>query len=171
VSDGYQIIGNSSTGVSVAGGDVRIADMEGMDASVITAAAPERTVVRSQTPAIYVPRRFRIGGLPGIRHGAAIVGTPQGNGFVAIDVQATQYVDPTQEIWGTWVAEAADLHTNAELEEELAETMIVSEHDLVQVGHYEDGCVLVDEVGRARLSMWIEAGRAAYVADGLPELT
>jgi len=142
-------------------------DMDDMEASVITTAAPEQTVVRSQTPSLYVPRRFRIGGLPGIRHGAAIVGTPQGNGMVAIDVEATQYVDPNPEIWGTWVAEAVDLHIGAN--QEAAETMIVSEHDLIEVGRYEGGCVLVDDVGRARLSMWIEAGRAAYMADAVPE--
>jgi hypothetical protein len=148
--------------------DARIADVDHMAATAMESAAAQRTVVRSRAPSIYVPRRLRIGGLPGIRHGAAIVGTPQRDGQIAIDVQATEYVDLTPEIWGAWVAEAADLHANAELEEELAQTMIVSEHDLVEVGRFEDGCVLVDEVGRARLSMWIEAGRAAYMADGEP---
>jgi hypothetical protein len=134
-------------------------------AAATEVAAAQRTVVRSQSPTIYVPRRLRVGGLPGIRHGAAIVGTPQGGGVVAIDVQATGYVDLTPEIWGAWVAEAAEMHSNAALEQELAETMLVSEHDLVEIGHFKDDCVLVDEVGRARLSMWIEAGRTAYMAD------
>ena len=135
---------------------------------MVTTAESELTVVKSRTPTIYVPRRFRVGGLPGIRHGAAIVGTPQGAGTVAIDVESTQYVDPTPEVWGTWVAEAARQHAtpNEALPGEEMETQYVSEHDLLAVGRYEDGCVLVNEVGRARLSMWIEAGRAAYLGDG-----
>jgi hypothetical protein len=130
----------------------------------------ELTLVKSQTPVVYVPRRFRIGGLAGIRHGAAIVGTPQGDGMVAIDVESTPYVDPNPEIWGTWVAEAALRHGTREEElppgEEM-QTIIVSEHDLVEVGQYDNGQVVItDEVGGARLSVWVEAGRTAYAAAG-----
>lgn len=151
-------------------------DMLEMEAAtIVTTLESQRTVIRSHTPSIYVPRRFRIGGLPGIKHGAAIVGTPQGGETVAIDVECTQYVDPTPAVWGTWVAAAASRHTSAYEDLELSEgteTMFVSEHDLVEVGRYRGGCVLVDEVGRSRLSMWIEAGRTAYLGDGhLPELT
>jgi len=65
---------------------------------------------RSRTPNVYVPRRFRIGGIEGIRTGSAIVGTPQGGGMVAIDVESTPYVEPKPEVWSTWVAEAARRH-------------------------------------------------------------
>ena len=135
---------------------------------MVTTAESELTVVKSRTPSIYVPRRLRVGGLPGIRHGAAIVGTPQGSGTVAIDVVATDYVDPTPEVWGTWVAEAAQRHVAPEdsMLGEAMETQYVSEQELVAVGRYEDGCVLVNEVGRQMLSRWIEAGRAAYLGDG-----
>ena len=135
---------------------------------MVTTADSELTLVKSRTPTIYVPKRFRLGGVPGIRPGAAIVGTPQGGGTVAIDVEATGYVDPTPEVWGNWVAEAARRHCAAEdalLDEEMA-TRYVSEDELIAVGRYEDCCVLVDELGRARLSRWIEAGRAAYLGDG-----
>jgi hypothetical protein len=145
---------------------VEMAHMEG--ATMVTTTESDLTVVKSRTPTIYIPRRFRVGGLPGIRHGAAIVGTPQGEQTVAIDVESTQYVDPTPEIWGTWVAEAARRHSSPtdELPGEEMQSQYVSEHELVAVGRYEDGCVLVNEVGRARLSMWIEAGRTAYLGDG-----
>lgn len=140
-------------------------------AQLITTAEAELTIVRSHTPVIYVPRRFRIGGLADIRQGSAIVGTPQGEGTVAIDVESTPYVDPTPEIWATWVAEAAHRHVTAEEDlpagEEM-QTVFVSEHDLVEVGLFDNAQVLItDEVGGARLSVWIESGRAAYMAQGL----
>jgi hypothetical protein len=143
-----------------------MARMQG--ATMVTTADSELTLVKSRTPTIYVPKRFRIAALPGIRPGAAIVGTPQGDGTVAIDVEATGYVDPTPEVWGNWVAEAARSHCAAPdplLDEQMA-TQYVSEDELVAVGRYEDGCVLVSELGRTRLSRWIEAGRAAYLGDG-----
>ena len=140
------------------------------EATAVISPEAELTLVKSQTPAVYVPRRFHIGGLAGIEPGAAIVGTPQGGEMVAIDVDSTPYVDPTPEIWGTWVAEAARLHANSEEElppgEEM-QTIMVSEHDLVEVGKFDNGQVLInDEVGRARLSVWVEAGRTAYAAEG-----
>jgi hypothetical protein len=126
-------------------------------------------VTKSRTPAIYVPRRTHIGGLAGVPAGAAIVGTPQDDGMVAIDVAATQYVDPSPAIWGRWVAEAARAHLASE-DDFLADeghTMLVSEDELIEVGRYDTGQVLVgnDAVG-GRLSAWIEAGRAAFAADG-----
>jgi hypothetical protein len=140
------------------------------DQGVIVGAGAERTATKSPTPFVYVPRRFRIGGIEGIPTGAAIVGTPQGDGMVAIDVESTPYVDPSPEIWGTWVAEAALRHVTREEElppgEEM-QTVMVSEHDLVEVGKYDNGQVLInDEVGRARLTVWVEAGRTAYAAQG-----
>jgi hypothetical protein len=129
----------------------------------------ELTVVKSPTPAVYVPRRFRIGGLAGVPPGAAIVGTPQGGGMVAIDFDSTPYVDPNPEVWGRWVAEAARRHVS---EEELPpgeemQTTMVSEHDLVEVGMFDHGQVVItDEVARARLSVWVEAGRTAFAAGG-----
>jgi hypothetical protein len=148
--------------------------MEG--ATMVKAPGTELTIVRSHTPAIYVPRRLRIGGLPGINHGAAIVGTPQDENMVAIDVQWTQYVDPTPEVWGNWVKAAAERHVRPETELEAdaeVQTRLVSRHDLVEVGSYKGGCVLVDQAGRQRLQAWMHAGSmAAYLADGrVPELT
>jgi hypothetical protein len=155
--------------------DDMAATMDGMAATAIAAPDAEKTLVRRRTPSIYVPRRMRIGGLPGVSHGAAIVGTPQGDETVAIDVESTDYVDPNPEIWGVWVAEAARRHLNEDEDspyDEQMQTMVVSEHELVEIGRYEDGCVLVDDVARARLSMWIEAGRVAYLSEGhVPELT
>jgi hypothetical protein len=141
------------------------------DATLVTTPELELTLIKSRTPHVYVPRRFRIGGLADIRHGAAIVGTPQGDGMVAIDVESTSYVDPTPEIWARWVSEAARRHSCADEEEllpgETMETQLVSEHDLIEVGLCEGGQVVVtNEVGGARLSVWIEAGRAAFATDG-----
>jgi hypothetical protein len=126
-------------------------------------------VTKSRTPTIYVPRRSQIGGLAGVPAGAAIVGTPQGDGMVAIDVAVTRYVDPTPAIWGRWVAEAGRAHV-ADEDDLLADdghTVVVPEDQLVEVGRYDTGQVLVgnDAVG-GRLSAWIEAGRAAFAADG-----
>jgi hypothetical protein len=149
--------------------------MEGMAATATLAPDAERTLVRRETPSIYVPRRLRIGGLPGVRHGSAIVGTPQGDETVAIDVESTPYIDPNLGIWAVWVAEAARRHLADDEERPYGEapaTMVVSEHELVEIGHFEDGCILVDELGRARLTNWVEAGRVAHLTDGhVPELT
>jgi hypothetical protein len=149
-------------------------DMEG--ATMVKAPGTELTIVRSHTPSIYVPRRLRIGGLPGIEHGAAIIGTPQDANTVAIDVEWTQYVDPTPEVWGTWLAAAAERHLSAEEDVEASEnemrTRLVSVHDLIEVGRYERSCVLIDAAGRQKLQAWIQAGRtAAYLADSPAELT
>jgi hypothetical protein len=139
------------------------------EATAVASIQTELTIVKSRTPAVYVPRRFRIGGLADIPPGAAIVGTPQGGGIVAIDVDSTPYVDPNPEIWGRWVAEAARRHVP---EEELPpgeemQAVMVSEHDLVEVGQYDNGQVVItDDVARARLSVWVEAGRTAYAARG-----
>lgn len=141
-------------------------EMEG--ATIVKAPGTELTLVRSHTPSIYVPRRLRVGGLPGIKHGAAIVGTPQGGGIVAIDVEFTQYVDPTPAVWGTWVAAAAERHVSeADVASgEEIETMLVAENDLIEIGRYRAGCVLVDHAGRQQLQPWIHAGRmAVHLAD------
>jgi hypothetical protein len=145
------------------------ADMEVMAATATTATEAERTLVRSSAPSLYVPRRLRIGGLPDVPHGAAIVGTPQGDETVAIDVESTPYIDPNLGIWAVWVSEAARRHLCDDDEHPYGEapgTMVVSEHELVQIGHFEDGCILVDEPGRARLTSWVEAGRVAHLAAG-----
>jgi hypothetical protein len=124
----------------------------------------------SRTPTVYVPRRFRIGGIEGIRPGTAIVGTPQGDGMVAIDVQSTPYVEPTPECWSTWVIEAAHRHCT-ERETLLTEgfepeTKMVSEAALVEVGHCFEGKVLIDRPEQgAALSRWLQAGRADHVIE------
>ena len=141
-----------------------------MGAIAIAAAEAERTLVRRSTPSIYVPRRLRLAGLPRVPHGAAIVGTPQGDGTVAIDVGSTQYIDPNLGIWAVWVAEAARRHLCDEDDHpygEAPETMVVSEHELVEIGHFDEGCILVDELGRGHLTKWVEAGRVAHLTDGL----
>lgn len=125
---------------------------------------------RSQTPTVYVPRRFRIGGIDGIPTGAAIVGTPQGNGMIAIDVFSTSYVEPNSESWATWVGEASEHHTCMQEEERRAgerpETKLVSEAALVEVGQCMQGHVRIDEPEEgARLSRWLQAGRADYVVE------
>ena len=127
--------------------------------------------IRSATPGVYVPRRFRIGGIEGIRTGAAIVGTPQGDGMVAIDVESTRYVEPNPEVWRTWICEAARRHI-ANREEHLlmgdeSQTRLVSEAALIEVGRWVDDRIVFDHdaVG-AELSRWIQAGRADYHIDG-----
>ena len=124
---------------------------------------------RSRTPNVYVPRRFRIAAIEGIRPGAAIVGTPQGDGTVAIDVELTPYVEPSPEAWSTWIAEAARRHVAGEdelLVGERAQTRLVPEGALVEIGRCIQGRVLIDDpVKGAELSRWIEAGRAEYVVE------
>ena len=125
---------------------------------------------RSHTPTVYVPRRFRIGGIQGIPTGAAIVGTPQGDGMIAIDVVATPYVEPNPEAWANWVAEASEHHTCESEEErhpgERPETKLVSEAALVEVGQCVQGHVRIDEPEEgARLSRWLQAGRADFVVE------
>lgn len=125
---------------------------------------------KSDTPTVYVPRRFRIGGIAGIPTGAAIVGTPQGDGMVAIDVVATAYVEPSGEAWATWVAEACEHHTCQREEDrhpgERPETKLVSEAALVEVGTCVQGHVRIDEPEEGtRLSRWLQAGRADYVVE------
>lgn len=126
--------------------------------------------IRSRTPIVYVPRRFRIGGIEGIRTGAAIVGTPQGDGMVAIDVESTLYVEPNPEAWTTWVAEAARRHTTDDEQLEVGEerqTRLVSEAALVEIGQCMQGHVRIDDPSQgAELSRWLQAGRADYVVEG-----
>jgi hypothetical protein len=137
------------------------------DATLATTAQAEQTLTRSRTPSIYVPRRNHIGALEGVPAGAAIVGTPQGDGTVAVDFAATRYVDPTPAVWGVWVAEAARKHGADDLLVEDRDTMVVGEDDLKLVGKFDTGQVLVstNAVG-GDLSAWIEAGRAAFAAEG-----
>ena len=136
---------------------------------MLAGALAERTITRSQTPLVYVPRRIHIAPLEGVPQGAAIVGTPQGDGTVAIDVQSTPYVEPTPERWTTWVAEAALRHSTDEQDRFMGEpeTRIVYEGDLMEIGRFEEGMTTIgDEAGGAQLTRWIEAGRTAYVVDG-----
>jgi hypothetical protein len=127
--------------------------------------------VRSETPCVYVPRRFRIGGIEGIRTGAAIVGTPQGDGMVAINVEATAYVEPSSAVWITWICEAARRHCcdreDQLLMEEESLTRLVSEAALVEVGRWaDDRLVDSDSEARAQINRWIQAGAADYHVDG-----
>jgi hypothetical protein len=136
---------------------------------VILGAGAERTATRSATPFVYVPRRFRIGGIEGIQTGAAIVGTPQGDGMVAIDVESKSEVEPNPEVWTSWVAEAAGRHVSDEPEpstDNEHRTRFVSEAALVEVGRWIKGHVSIDDAAQgAELSRWIQAGRADYVVE------
>jgi hypothetical protein len=128
------------------------------------------TLRRSPTPNVYVPRRFRLGTLDDVPTGAAIVGTPQANGLVAVDIQSTRYVEPTPETWTTWVAEAARRHTAGEdelLPGEESQTRLVPEYQLVEVGRCIQRHVLIEDPALgATLQRWIEAGRVDYAIDG-----
>lgn len=143
---------------------------EGQGTTIETEAGEALAITRSRTPTVYVPRRFRIGGIEGIPTGAAIVGTPQGNGMVAIDVESTRYVEPNPEAWSNWVAEAARRHCSEEDElypGERQETRLVSEAALVEVGQCIQGHVRIDDPRwGAQLSRWLQAGRADYVVEG-----
>jgi hypothetical protein len=148
-----------------------------MIASPTLTRTPARTTVESATATVYVPRRFRIGALEGIRQGSAIVGTPQGDGTVVIDVESTPYVEPSPARWNTWIAEGARRRLAGD-EEELMEgdgppARLVAEADLIAIGRYAQDHLTLTAEGRAYLQRWIEAGRAAYVADGYlsPEFT
>jgi hypothetical protein len=124
----------------------------------------ELEATRSKTPTVYVPRRFRIDGIPGVPTGAAIVGTPQGDGMVAIDVEAVSGVEPQPEVWGDWVAEAARRHGGDEDGEEAMR--MVSEAALVVVGRFVKGEVRIDDTASgAAVSRWIQAGRADFVVE------
>jgi hypothetical protein len=136
---------------------------------VILGASAERTATRSATPFVYVPRRFRIGGIEGIQTGAAIVGTPQGDGMVAIEVEARPDVEPNPEVWTTWVSDAAGRHVADEREPGMGKdrgTRFVSEAALIEVGRWIKGRVSIAEPAQgAELSRWIQAGRADYVVE------
>ncbi len=129
---------------------------------------------RSETPFVYVPRRFRVGGIEGIRTGSAIVGTPQGDGMIAIDVEWRGGVEPKPEIWTDWVSDAVQRHV---LDEEIPEpeaqgSRCVSEAALIEVGRWVDGKLWIDEPAQgAQLSRWLEAGCADWVIEGRPAST
>jgi hypothetical protein len=140
-------------------------------ATPVTTESGAAPLIRSRTPTVYVPRRFRIGGIEDVRTGAAIVGTPQGDGMVAIDVESTAYVEPNPQVWTTWIAEAARRHCGEDEDEMLiadeSQTRLVAEAALVEVGKCIQGRVLIDDASKgAALSRWIQAGRADYVVDG-----
>lgn len=127
----------------------------------------EIEAVRSSTPAVYVPRRFRIDGIDGIRPGAAIVGTPQGDGMVAIDVEVDPDVEPRDGLWNHWAVIAAARHVaDDEDSARTRRTRFVSEAALVQIGRFGGGQVLLEgQPARAELSRWIQAGRAEFVVE------
>jgi hypothetical protein len=127
----------------------------------------ELDVVRSPAPTVYVPRRFRIDGIEGIRPGAAIVGTPQGDGMVAIDVEVDSEVEPQEGLWNHWAVVAAARHLADDEDTARArQTRLVSEAALVQIGQFVGGQVLIDDrASRVELSRWVQAGRADYVVE------
>ena len=127
----------------------------------------ELEVFRSSTPSVYVPRRFRIDGIEGIRPGAAIVGTPQGDGMVAIDVEIEADTEPQDGIWNRWAIVAAARHLADDEEAvRVRRTRLVSEAALVEVGQFAGGQVLIDDrTRRVELSRWIQAGRADFVVE------
>jgi hypothetical protein len=134
----------------------------------IATANAGRTATRSATPTVYTPLRFRIGGIEGIRTGAAIVGTPQDDGMVAIDVQWTPAVEPSRKVWESWVAEAARRHAGEQGEqgEEAPLTRFVSEAALVEVGRCVNGRVVItDDAAHAQSGRWVQAGRSDFVVD------
>jgi hypothetical protein len=128
----------------------------------------EAGLLRSATPKVYVPLRFRVGGIDGVPTGAAIVGTPQGDGMVAIDIEIPPYVEPNPEAWSDWIAAAARRHLD-EREDPgggSQPTRLVSEAALVEIGTCVRDRVRIDDAARgAQLSRWIQAGRADYVVD------
>jgi hypothetical protein len=124
-----------------------------------------RTATKSATPTVYVPLRFRIGGIEGIRTGAAIVGTPQGDGMVAIDVQWMPGVEPSRKLWEAWTAVAARRHAGGE-GEDASLTRFVSEAALVEVGQCVNGRVVIPNDAAHTLSgRWVQAGRSDFVVD------
>jgi hypothetical protein len=134
----------------------------------IAAPGTEAGLVRSATPKVYVPLRFRVGGIDGVPTGAAIVGTPQGDGMVAIDVETRPNVEPNPEVWSHWVAEAARRHLDDGEDRgwDSQPTRLVSEAALVEIGICVRDRVRIDDAARgAQLSRWIQAGRADYVVD------
>ncbi len=146
------------------------AEAEGREGTAPLTLTQRPAYKKSDTPTVYVPRRFRIGGIEGIPTGAAIVGTPQGDGMIAIDVVSTPYVEPSAESWANWVAEAFEHHEHRTEEErhpgERPETKLVSEAALVEVGQCIQGHVRIDEPEEgARLSRWLQAGKADYVVE------
>ena len=128
----------------------------------------DRTATRSATPTVYTPLRFRIGGIEGIRTGAAIVGTPQGDGMVAIDVQWMPAVEPIREVWERWVVEAAQRHAGEEghAGEDAPLTRFVSEAALVEVGQCVNGRVVIpNDAAHTQSGRWVQAGRSDFVVD------
>jgi hypothetical protein len=143
---------------------MREADPQGGIATANTG----RTATRIASPTVYVPLRFRIGGIEGIRTGAAIVGTPQGDGMVAIDVQWMPAVEPSREVWESWIAEAARRHAGGEDEQggDAPLTRFVSEAALVEVGRCVNGRVVIpDDASHTQSGRWVQAGRSDYVVD------
>jgi hypothetical protein len=136
---------------------------------VIAEPGTEAGVTRSGTPNVYVPLRFRVGGIQGIPTGAAIVGTPQGDGMVAIEVENSLIAEPNPEAWSSWVATAARRHAGdggAAADRDPPRTRLVSEAALVEIGTFAAGKVRIDDAARgAHLSRWIQAGRADYVVE------
>jgi hypothetical protein len=134
----------------------------------IATATAGRTATRSANPTVYVPLRFRIGGIDGIRTGAAIVGTAQGDGMVAIDVQWMPAVEPSREVWEGWIAEAAQRHAGEEAQQggETPLTRFVSEAALVAVGQCVNGRVVIpNDAAHAQSGRWVQAGRSDFVVD------
>ena len=127
----------------------------------------EINVLRSPTPTVFVPRRFRIDGIEGIRPGSAIVGTPQGDGMVAIDVEIEPDVEPRDGLWNHWAVVAAARHAaDDEDTARVRQTRFVSEAALVEIGRFAGGQVLLEgRAGRTELSRWIQAGRADFVVE------
>jgi hypothetical protein len=165
---GYRVFGNPSTWLQTprVWGDNRFMRETGQ--GVIAKVGTEAGPTRSSTPNVYAPLRFRIGGIEGIPTGAAIVGTPQGNGMVAIEVEITPDVEPNPEVWSSWVADAAQRHAaGAEAPAgEKQETKLVSEAALVEIGKWVQGQLRIDDTTRgAQLSRWIQAGRADHVVE------
>jgi hypothetical protein len=128
-------------------------------------ARASRAISPTGQVAVYVPRRFKLGALDGVPLGAAIVGTPQTGGKVAIDFQATEWAAPSLHTWSGWVADAACRLCDDEGDWRRTEAF---ERELRLVGYYEDDQVTVLEEGRAVLWRWIDVGKLAYTTKAAP---
>jgi hypothetical protein len=127
----------------------------------------DQDVVRSSMPTAYVPRRFRIDGIEGIRPGAAIIGTPQGDGMVAIDVEWMPDIEPQAGTLLFWAESAAERHAADDTEANRRRgTRLVPQAALVRVGTVIDGRVVIEDRARElELARWLRASRADFVVE------
>jgi hypothetical protein len=108
-----------------------------------------------RTVDVYVPRRFRGGGLDGIPAGAGIVGTPGDGALVEIDFEDTS---PAMPDWGVAVCIAR----RRRLARRRDEPLRAHPSELHRVGSCDRSGVTVTDA--EALERWLEAGRDALPA-------